>query len=703
MEKIIDVPNYGQVSFPDTMSDEDIVAAIKKTAMSYKKPKSTLDSVLQGAGDLAAGAVRGAGSIGATLLTPVDALARAVGVENEFIGRRDRRQAMDQGLQELGADPNSMMYKTGKLGGEIAGTAGAGGAVANVLGRAVPVLANAPILQSIASSGMNAGGLGGAAGMAYRALGGATTGGISAGMIDPETAGTGAMFGAALPPMLAGAGKLGSMAKSLITAPKQTDDMISAINAARNQGYVIPPTQANPNLKNRLLEGMAGKLTTAQNASARNQEITNQLAAKSLGLPAETKINQEVLTQVRKIGGDAYKAVANTGMITPSQNYMKALDDIAEPFNKALQGFPNATPSPVLKLVDSLKSPQFDAASAVSKIKELRTAADDAFRTGNTDIARASKQASKVLEDVLEEHISNISKQTPEIEIKNALEKFKADGAHKVFGLRVIDAPSESLKIGDKLQNSFQWRNGNITKRQLLGASTAGITKNSSIEDVLNILGAKGKNGPNGYYYGKNVVLVGGSRANNGKDVGERVIVDPVVLGVWQKPTSGLTSIESNQKNNPEIANLLENFRNARNLIAKTYTVEKALNQVSGSVDARKLASQLQKGKPLTGELRSAAEFASRFPKAAQTVEGMGSLPQTSPLDWAAGAGMSTAMASPLGLLSIGARPAARYAALAPMTQNRLIQGQSGLLQLPEELQQFGYQAMPALMNNFNR
>ncbi len=37
MAKVIDVPNYGQVEFPDSMSDADIVKAIKKTSMDYKK------------------------------------------------------------------------------------------------------------------------------------------------------------------------------------------------------------------------------------------------------------------------------------------------------------------------------------------------------------------------------------------------------------------------------------------------------------------------------------------------------------------------------------------------------------------------------------------------------------------------------------------------------------------------------------------
>lgn len=38
MPKIIDVPNQGQVEFPDEMSDTDIVAAIKKNAMNYPAP-----------------------------------------------------------------------------------------------------------------------------------------------------------------------------------------------------------------------------------------------------------------------------------------------------------------------------------------------------------------------------------------------------------------------------------------------------------------------------------------------------------------------------------------------------------------------------------------------------------------------------------------------------------------------------------------
>jgi hypothetical protein len=145
---------------------------------------------------------------------------------------------------------------------------------------------------------------------------------------------------------------------------------------------------------------------------------------------------------------------------------------------------------------------------------------------------------------------------------------------------------------------------------------------------------------------------------------------------------------------------LLRNFRDARQLIAKTYTVEKALNPASGSVDARKLASELKKGKPLTKELRTAAEFGSQFPKASQTIEGMGSLPQTSPLDWAAGGIMSAGLANPMGMLGVVARPAARALTLSPAVQNRLIQQPNALQQmLANEGQQFLLRSSPVALS----
>lgn len=76
-------------------------------------------------------------------------------------------------------------------------------------------------------------------------------------------------------------------------------------------------------------------------------------------------------------------------------------------------------------------------------------------------------------------------------------------------------------------------------------------------------------------------------------------------------------------------ADLLQRFRDGRVLMAKTYTVEKALNPQTGSVSAAQLASQLAKGKPLTGPLRTAAQFGQAFPAVAKPLTDSGSVRNT--------------------------------------------------------------------------
>lgn len=200
------------------------------------KPKTTvIQDIKQGAGNLLAGGVRGAGSIGSTLLAVADVINRftPAGMAHNFQvngalspteqfksvmqADKERRLGMDDGLRELGANPDSLAFKGGKLGVEIAGTAGTGGFIANTAKAVAPTLTAsrfvAPVIDAIATNGMKAGGLTGLKSVLPRMAGGAITGGASAWLIEPETAGTGAMFGAALPPALMTLGKTGQLVR----------------------------------------------------------------------------------------------------------------------------------------------------------------------------------------------------------------------------------------------------------------------------------------------------------------------------------------------------------------------------------------------------------------------------------------------------------------------------------------------------------
>lgn len=253
--------------------------------------------------DYAAGALRGAGSIGATLLAPIDALARytnhgaPVQVGGVDIVGQDRRAAMDGGLQLAGADPDSLSFKGGKLTAETAGTAGAGGAVANGL-RLVPVVSRvAPGLAAAVESG----GLSGGGNLLTRAAGGALGGAATVGLADPSSVATGAVVGGALPPVVKGAGAAGS---ALYDA---------AVGASRK------------------LMQSALKPTIAQLKSGDAQVAVQTLLDNGI---SPTKDGVEQLRGLIDAKNDAIKTAIQSSKATVSKNkILQTLDDVRQPFS----------------------------------------------------------------------------------------------------------------------------------------------------------------------------------------------------------------------------------------------------------------------------------------------------------------------------------------------------------------------------------
>jgi hypothetical protein len=123
-------------------------------------------------------------------------------------------------------------------------------------------------------------------------------------------------------------------------------------------------------------------------------------------------------------------------------------------------------------------------------------------------------------------------------------------------------------------------------------------------------------------------------------------------------------------------------FRKARQDIAKSYTLQKAVNVGSGDVSAPALARELAKGKPLSGDLRTIAEIANAFPKATQALKE--SPKAVSPFDWLFGGSLTAATGNPLALATMAARPMARSLVLSKPYQSAFAIPQSyrpGLLE----------------------
>jgi hypothetical protein len=118
---------------------------------------------------------------------------------------------------------------------------------------------------------------------------------------------------------------------------------------------------------------------------------------------------------------------------------------------------------------------------------------------------------------------------------------------------------------------------------------------------------------------------------------------------------------------------LIDQFRNARRYIAKTFTVEKALNPQTGVVDARKIAKQLDQGVPITDELALVGKYAKAFPKTTKVVAEAPA--PFSVLDfYGAGAGGVVDLLTGVPALSLlaPARIGARYGLMTPQAQQML-------------------------------
>lgn len=524
MPKTIDIPGHGPVDFPDSMTDDQITAAIRKLPGVAQPDPSASWYANMGANSL----LKGLATIPDSVLNTPNRILNlgkaAIGSAANALGHPDLAPATTE-------DPN-FVNRAAKWAGIIKpefDPKTPGQRMADmVLQGGAGAMAGGPassVRQWATNGALGAAG-GGAAGATKE-----VTGDDNMAML----AGMGAVpvaLGAV------GAGQRAVQAQALRQSQNAVRD--KTIADAHAAGYVLSPSETNPGVLNHALEGTAGKLSTRQLASTRNQPTTNDLARQAVELPEGTALSSGVLQNVRKQAyKDGYEPIASAGDIMPGRLYRTALDDITAKYKNASNSFPGAVKDDVTAAIDALRVKKFDAGDALSMTQILRDEASQAFRNGDTGLGGAKRAAAKAIEDQIERSL-----QTP-------------------------GQPSD----------------------------------------------------------------------------------------------------------------LLPNFRDARALMAKAHTVEDALHEGSGNVQASKLAQRLQAGKPLSDELRTIGMTADAFPKNMQSPEVFGASPGFSPLDYMASTGLGVAGAamsgSPYGAAAAAlpaVRPLAREALLSAPYQNRMLQ-----------------------------
>lgn len=186
-----------------------------------------------------------------------------------------------------------------------------------------------------------------------------------------------------------------------------------ALQAANRSGYVVPPATARPNsVIAGAAEGAAGKLSTAQRASAMNQGVTNRLAAQAVGIADDGTVSREALQAIRSEAGRAHEAIRNFGgPIVSDTQFRVQLADASRSFEKTANQLPVLAQNELLKMARGLEQPRFDPDVAVDAISTLRDKADIAYRAGDKTLGRAYRAFSDAFEGLVERRLSQAGPQ----------------------------------------------------------------------------------------------------------------------------------------------------------------------------------------------------------------------------------------------------------------------------------------------------
>jgi len=226
-----------------------------------------------------------------------------------------------------------------------------------------------------------------------------------------------------------------------------------------------------------LLEGVAGKAATQQEASLRNQEVTNRLAAQSIGLQPNEPITQAALREVRNKAGEVYAGIRKAGQIIPDDQYRNDLVDITRGIADIAEDFKGANvgaKDEVFDLIKTLNQPRFNSNSAVSYIIELREEAAQNLKADGAKakaLGRAQKKAAEALESAV---------------LRNLRQKGQGELADQFNDARRLIARTYDIEDATNLQT------GNVKARELAKA----LDRGDPLTGELSMIGRMGATFP---------------------------------------------------------------------------------------------------------------------------------------------------------------------------------------------------------------
>lgn len=167
------------------------------------------------------------------------------------------------------------------------------------------------------------------------------------------------------------------------------------LQRALDEGYVVPPSAIRGNFITNRMESIGGKAAVGQEAASRNQAVTDKIARREAGIPADQPISESTLEAARDAMSQPYRDVAALSPI--AKNNLERLKQSRADANRNWGAF-NQTGDPkflaAAKNFDRLSNQYENAIDLQAKLlgkpdllNQLRQARQDIAK--NSDVARA--------------------------------------------------------------------------------------------------------------------------------------------------------------------------------------------------------------------------------------------------------------------------------------------------------------------------
>lgn len=480
---------------PDGTPEEAIRARLKSIRSSRASEQVMGDQVTKGAlnfaQDMSAGEQMLAGAGGAFK----DIMQGA----GQIVGLGPSRKEVDERRDldvPLLATPGGF---TGKIGGGVAST--------------LPAIFAGPGMGAAIATGAGYGGLQ-PVGTDESRLVNAVLGGVTAGALKAG-ADKGANY---LATALADKGAKAAQLES------QNAVRDATLAAAREEGYITPPSAVRGSWLNKRIESIGGKAAIGQEAAARNQGVTDALARRASGLAPDEAISETALTAASRKAAAPYREVS-----AQSPEAAAALDAWRAANLEAKLQFThfNKSGDPA-----AYKAAQAAQAQAAQSLDQIEAIARDA---GNTGLVQALKQARVQIAKIHD--------------VERALNVGSGSVDASVLG-RALDrgAPlTGELKTIAQFQQAFP-----SYAREASRIPTPGVSKSEALASALLALGGYGAAGPVGAVAGTLPLLSGPARSLALSPAYQKLMASP------QYQAGGLPMrLAAELLNNPQLQRML--------------------------------------------------------------------------------------------------------------------------------------------------